>query len=51
MHKKTINLCKQEQKSGCEYKINNNMVNIYSNISLLRLNVNELKIVIKSQRL
>ena len=51
MQKKAIKLSKQKQKSMYEYKTNNNMVDIYSNISVIRLNVNGLKTLIKGQRL
>lgn len=51
MQKKAIKLHKWKQKSGYEYKTNNNMVDIYSNISTIRLNVNGLKTLLKSQRL
>lgn len=51
MQKKAIKLSKQKHKSMYEYKTNNNMVDIYSNISVTRLNVNGLKTLIKGQRL
>lgn len=47
MQKKT-KLSKQEQRSRYEYKTNS-MVDIYCNISVIRLNVNGLKTLIKNQ--